>query len=354
MLTRPEAPPNIVGPALVVQTGFLGDTVLTTPLLSRLASVGPVDVIVRADAAALLEGHPAVRDVIPYDKRGSDRGFAGVRRLARRVRQRDGGDPRGTAVAYLVHASLRSALIPWLANVPVRVGWEGAWAARLLCTHRLPHPHTGHHAERLLAMVPAGGGATLSTWRPSLAPSRRDREEAVCRVAAHPPWIGDTRRLVVLAPGSVWGTKRWPHYPRLAQALRHRFRLALIGGAVDRALAAAIRDVVPEVLDLTGALSLLGTAAVVDAADAVIANDSLAVHLGSAMDTPTVAIYGPTGPAFGFGPLANRHAIVERQDLSCRPCHHHGPARCPLGHHRCMVDLSVPQVLAALSAVLSS
>jgi len=86
-------------PALVVQTGFLGDTVLTTPLLERLAVHGPVDVIVRADAAPLLNGHPAVRDVIPYDKRGSERGVAGVRRLVRRVRQRATGEPRETAVA---------------------------------------------------------------------------------------------------------------------------------------------------------------------------------------------------------------------------------------------------------------
>jgi heptosyltransferase-2 len=339
-------------PALVVQTGFLGDTVLTTPLLERLAVHGPVDVIVRADASPLLNGHPAVRDVIPYDKRGSERGVAGVRRLVRRVRQRATGEPRETAVAYLVHGSVRSALLPWLAGVPVRVGWEGAWPARALLTHRVPFPTRGHHVQRLLALLGASPADASHGLRPSLHPSAEEHHLVERALLAHGPRRRDARPLVVLAPGSVWGTKRWPHYPQLARHLRDRYRLVVVGGAGDGRLGAAIRQQAPEALDLTGSLSLLATTALVARADAVVSNDSLVVHLASGTNTPTVALFGPTAPAFGFGPLAEHQAIVQLETLPCRPCHHHGPQRCPLGHHQCMTDLPMRRVLAALDGVL--
>jgi heptosyltransferase-2 len=100
--------------SLVVQTSFLGDTVLTTPLLTALAEHGPVDVIVRPDAAAILDGHPAVRDLLVFAKRGQDRGWGGIRRLAAQVRQRANGAPRQSTHAFLAQGSWRSALLPWL------------------------------------------------------------------------------------------------------------------------------------------------------------------------------------------------------------------------------------------------
>ncbi|MGH7537990.1 MAG: glycosyltransferase family 9 protein, partial [Gemmatimonadales bacterium] len=108
--------------SLVVQTAFLGDVVLTTPLLAALAQRhGPLDVVTTPAAAPLLETHPAVRRVIPYDKRGADRGWDGLRRLARSLRA------EGYAVAYLPHRSLRSAALAWLARIPRRVGYRDGW-----------------------------------------------------------------------------------------------------------------------------------------------------------------------------------------------------------------------------------
>lgn len=347
-LLRPEG-----RPALVVQTAFLGDTVLTTPLLVHLARRGPVDVVVRADAAALLTGHPAVRDIIPYDKRGRDRGLAGLLRLVRRVRQRVSGEPREAAVSYLVHASLRSALIPRLAGIPVRVGWTQRWPAGALYTHTVPFPAHGHHARRLTALAAAPDHAAPHQTRPSLHPGAAEVAVIERHPAAGAHWWRDPRPLVVLAPGSVWGTKRWPHYPHLARVLREPYRLAVVGGAADGLLATAIRQQAPDAADFTGTLSLLETTALVARADAVVSNDSLVVHVASATDTPTIALFGPTVPAFGFGPMAVHHVVLQVESLACRPCHHHGPARCPLGHHRCMRELPVRQVRDAVEAMLS-
>jgi len=82
----------------------------------------------------------------------------------------------------------------------------------------------------------------------------------------------------------------------------------------------------------------------------LVTNDSAPLHLATAVGTPVVAIFGPTVPGFGFGPRGPRDAIVEHPSLACRPCSAHGPQVCPLGHHRCMRELSVASVLAAVAA----
>src|SRR5512134_1239448 len=124
-------------PTLVVQTAFLGDVVLTTPLLAALAARhGPVDVVTTPSAAPLLATHPAVHRVIPFDKKGADRGLAGLWRLARRLRA------ERYEIAYLPHRSLRSAALARLAGIPRRVGFRDGWP--LLYTGVRDHPATGH------------------------------------------------------------------------------------------------------------------------------------------------------------------------------------------------------------------
>jgi heptosyltransferase-2 len=158
------------------------------------------------------------------------------------------------------------------------------------------------------------------------------------------------RPLVALAPGSVWGTKRWPHYPELAARIAERCRIAIVGSADDAAAAADIaRSAAAQgVVDATGKLSLLASAELIGRADLLVTNDSSPQHLASAMSTPTITIFGPTVPAFGFGPLAPNSSTLGHPTLPCRPCHHHGPPTCPLGHWKCMRELGVDVVEAVV------
>jgi heptosyltransferase-2 len=160
----------------------------------------------------------------------------------------------------------------------------------------------------------------------------------------------------------VWATKRWPSYDALAATLAERFpvpssaataptaRVVVIGGPDDAPLARAIVSAVaerqgPRVVDATGRLSLLASAALLARARVLVTNDSAPLHLASAMNTPTIALFGPTIPAFGFGPLSEIHHVVERHGLACRPCGAHGPVSCPLGHWQCMRDLTAEQLI---------
>lgn len=322
---------------LVIQTAFLGDVVLTTPLLSALAERhGPLDVVTTPTAAALLETHPAVAEVIRYDKRGVDRGVAGLARLGRRLRTR-----RYVRV-YLPHGSWRSAALALLAGAAERTGFADSTAAVTYTTRVAALPH-GHQVERLLRLA---GPLTGAVPPVSLGLTPADR-------AAGERWLSErglAPGFLAFAPGSIWGTKRWPYYAALAAAVDRP--IVVLGGADDTALADEILVAAPgRAHSAAGTVSLRLAAALVEQAALLVTNDSAPLHLATAVGTPVVAVFGPTVPAFGFGPRGQRDLVVEHDRLPCRPCSSHGPRVCPLGHHRCMRELSVDQVGAAVAAV---
>ena len=323
--------------SLVIQTAFLGDVVLTTPLFEALAARhGPVDVVTTPAAAPLIETHPAVRRVIPYDKNGRDRGLAGLLRLARSLRA------ERYECAYLPHRSLRTALAAWLARIPQRVGFDDGW--RSLYTDVRRRAKQGHEIDRVLALA----GVAVHRARPTLHVTLADRAatEGFLREHAIP------ERFVALAPGSIWGSKRWPYYRELAERLAERAGIVVVGAAEDARLAAEMTEAVARAggraVSGCGRLSVRQSVEAIRRAAVLVTNDSAPLHFAQAVDTPTVAIFGSTAPSFGFGPRGPRDQVVELEGVPCRPCSPHGPPRCPLRHHVCMKSLSVQDVLQAI------
>lgn len=312
--------------ALVVQTSFIGDMVLTTPLIAFLARSRAVDVVAIPSTAPLLANNPHVREVIVYDKGGRDGGAGGFLRLAQKLGERK------YASAFFAQGSLRSGALGIAARIPERVGFTSS-AGRRFYTRRVPYDESAHHSRRLLALVSADPGEPV---QPALYPGDTERRavDSVLRDAG----FGD-ERLIALAPGSVWATKRWPYYPELAAQLSATHRMLVIGGKEDGELAAAIGARAPMSIDATGKLSLLASAEAIGRCALIVTNDSAPQHLASAMGTPTVTVFGPTVPEFGFGPLAPARDVIGHDGLSCRPCDRHGPRKCPLGHWRCMREI---------------
>ena len=322
------------GATLVIQTAFLGDVVLTTPLLAALAPHdGPVDVVTTPAAAPLLEGHPAVRRVLRYDKRGADAGLRGLWRVGGELRR------AGYQRAVLPHRSWRSAALALLADIPQRIGFAGAPAA-ITYTARVPRAAEGHEVERLLALAPD----TSSVPPVALGLTTADRATADRWLAER----GVEPGFVALAPGSIWGTKRWPYYPELAAVLDRP--IVVLGSRDDAVLAEAVVAAAPgRAHSAAGELDLRAAAALLERASVLVTNDSAPLHLATAVGTPIVALFGPTVPAQGFGPRGARDRTLG-VTLGCRPCSAHGPQVCPLVHHRCMRDLPVEQVARAVAA----
>lgn len=336
-----------MGGSLVIQTSFLGDVILTTPLIAELAKRGPVDVLVTPTGAAALANNPDIRTVIPYDKRGTYGSALGLWQTILEIRAR-----RPYIAAYLAQGSFRSGLIAMMTGATERIGFASS-TGRVLYTTQLPYRPERHHAERLwsLSMSVCADPPSRDQIRPCLYPSDEDRR----RIDSLLRQTGSTEEpFVALAPGSAWGTKRWPYFPALAKRLGEDYRIAIIGSKADSALAAEIANEVPpdRVIDGVG-LPLLASAELIGRARTIVTNDSAPQHLASAMGTPTLTIFGPTVPEFGFGPLAERHVVAGHESLSCRPCNRHGPQRCPLGHWRCMRELTPDYVSSLLAEVLN-
>jgi heptosyltransferase-2 len=184
--------------------------------------------------------------------------------------------------------------------------------------------------------------------RPRLYPGAAEREAVDALIGRD---AGEA--VIAMAPGSVWATKRWPGYAELARRLGDA-RIVVVGSKDDHALAAEIVSASNgRAIDATGRLSLLASAELIGRAAVLVTNDSAPLHLASAMQTPTVAVFGPTVPEFGFGPLAEHSVVVGKSDLACRPCDRHGPRKCPLGHWRCMREITADTV-ATIAADLRS
>jgi heptosyltransferase-2 len=314
---------------LVIQTAFLGDVVLTTPLLERLAQAhGPVDVLATPGGAAVLRGHPAVREAIAYDKKGADRGARGFLRIAKALRRRD------YERVYVPHRSMRSAALAIGTDSTTRVGFADAPAAWSYSTRI--DPRGTHETERIASL--AGPGPVP---RPSLGLAETERLAAA-------EWLeraGVRREFTAFAPGSVWATKRWPYFADLAA--RVPGSIVVVGGPEDREAGEEIvaRDPA-RIRSAAGELAIRASAALIERASVLVTNDSAPLHLAGAVGTRVVAIFGPTVPAFGFGPIGPVDRIAEVHHLTCRPCSKHGPMVCPLLHHRCMRDLGVNELLA--------
>jgi len=337
-----------VSGSLVIQTSFLGDVILTTPLIAELATRGPVDVLATPVGASALANNPDIRTVIPYDKRSTYGSALGLWHTVKEIRTR-----RPYEATYLAQGSFRSGLLAMLTGATKRIGFASS-TGRVTYTTQLPYRPELHHAERLwsLAMAECADPPTRDQIRPRLYPSDEDRiivDRLLRRADAH----GEP--FIALAPGSAWGTKRWPYYVDLAKRLVDDFMIAVIGSNADLQTATQITDALPpeRVINGAGALSLLASAELIGRAQAIVTNDSAPQHLASAMGTPTLAIFGPTVPEFGFGPLAERKVVAGHTGLSCRPCHRHGPQRCPLGHWRCMRELTPDYISSLLTEVLN-
>lgn len=329
--------------SLVVQTSFLGDVILTTPLIAELSQRGPVDVLTTPVGKTVLANNPAVRNVFVFDKKASGR-LIQTWKVARALREPESGLHASTA--FMAQGSMRSAAIAAFAGIAERVGFDTS-AGKPLYTRTVEYRGDKHHAERLLRLAGVDN-PDRATARPKLFPGDTDRK-SVDRMLG-----GITGPFVVLAPGSAWGTKRWPYFPQLAHLLTQSFAVVVVGGEAEGALAGQIEIAAPgKTVDATGELSVLASAELIGRAAAIVTNDSAPQHLASAMNTPTVAVFGPTVPDFGFGPLSDSQEIAGLEGLACRPCDRHGPQRCPLGHWRCMRELSAEYVYELLQTLVT-
>jgi len=317
---------------LIIQTAFIGDVILTTPLIQGAKNAfknTQIHVIVIPSTKNLLEKNPFVDKIIVYDKRKSDKRLKGFIRLIRKLKKEKYN------IVFSPHRSVRSALIARLTGAKKRIGFNKSTGA-FLYSDKINYISTIHEIDRNLSLVEFLG-VKIVDRHPKVYIDGNDEDFAEQFLNAEN--INNKKRLVAVAPGSVWYTKKWPeeYYKELVKKLSSKdFTVLLIGGESDRSFCHSILSGINgPVHNLAGRLTLRESTALLKKCSVLVSNDSGAMHLGVAAGTKVIAIFGPTVPAFGFYPYGEKHTIIEHS-LDCRPCGIHGGQKCPIGTHECM------------------
>lgn len=331
-----------VGKIGIFQTSFIGDSVLTTPLIKKTAKLFPdakIVVITRPQTEDIFRPMKEVSEIILNRKTGWDK-IVGVWKTAKAIKE------SGIDILLVPHRSFRSALIAWLSGVPIRIGFTSSegW---FFYTKTVPFSWMIHDAERNLSLLQGIVKENFKAEKLSMrfAPSA---EENVARLMKDFNLEGKT--LVGIHAGSAWPTKCWPmeYFVQLISRLQTELNVQVVlvgGGRKDTDLGEKICQLSQgHAASLCGKTSLADLMALMKHFKLFITNDSGPMHIATAFDVPTLAIFGPTTKELGFFPYGEGHRVMEVKNLDCRPCALHGGKKCPLGHFKCMKDISADEV----------
>lgn len=326
---------------------------MAQPLLARLRDKRAglaIDVLAPAWVLPLLSRMPEVSDTIESPFAHGEFNLRGRWRLGRSLAARGYGE------AFVLPNTMKSALIPFFADIPLRVGYVGETRYGLLnVLHRQPRGEPLPMVSRYLALADAPGAGPDAAAPPQL-PTRARLEvsganlaSALARLSLAPP--SDARPVAVLCPGAEFGpAKRWPaeYYAELAAGLQAAgYAVWIMGSATDSAAGDAILKARPGcAINLCGRTDLASAIDLMAVAHVVISNDSGLMHVAAALARPLVALFGSSSPQ--HTPPASANARVQYLALECSPCF---ARTCPLGHFRCMRELEPQRILAeALAA----
>ncbi len=316
---------------LIIQTAFIGDVILATPLLEALHAAYPearLDMVVRKGNQSLFKGHPFLKTVFVWDKLGGKYKNLLLLLVAIRRQKYD--------LVINCQRFAASGFLTGFSGATSTVGFDkNPFSFRFKHTVKHEISNGLHECERNLQLI-----AHLHIQgnpQPKLYPAPLSFE-------VNKPYV-------CLAPASVWFTKQWPEHKwvELIQLLPEDTQVYLTGGPDDALLCERIAEKAGRirVTNVCGKLSLLESASLMKDAEMNYVNDSAPMHLCSSVNAPVTAIYCSTVPSFGFGPISSRAHIVEtRVKLDCRPCGLHGFNACPKGHFKCAEGISAENVLS--------
>ena len=326
---------------LIRGTNWIGDVVMTFPAIAAVRETLPaarVTVLVKPWVADLVRMHPAVDEVLVYERPGRHEGAGGILRLARELKA------RRFDAAILLQNAIEAAIIARLAGIPVRAGYSTD-ARGLLLTHpvRLEAGIKAVHQSLYYVEMLEALGFTPSRAPLALTPTDAQRiaaEQHLVRFG-----IAGRRPIVGMAPGAAYGpAKRWfaDRFAAVADRLAERFScpVLLFGSQGDRPSTEAVRSAAKTaIVDVAGRTNLGDAVALIARCDLFVTNDSGLMHVAGALGVPTVAIFGSTNPKTTY-PLGERTVLV-RRPVDCSPCL---KQECP-DDFRCMDLVTVDEVL---------
>jgi heptosyltransferase-2 len=328
---------------LIIHTAFIGDIVLSTPLIKKLRDTYPkaeITYLTTPVGASILRNNPHLNHIIEYDKRGEHKGIKGFWAIAKKLKM------EAYNLVITPHRYLRSTFLTFLTGAPIRRGYDSA-AASFLYNERVHYDKSKHEVEKLLSFVPKDEG---KRYEIEIFPTELEVEKVDKLLEKR------REKVVVVAPGSKWFTKKWPleYFNRVIKELEKRedTTVVVVGGKEEMFFNMPLANTT---IDLRGKTTLLELAEVIRRADIVLTNDSSPIHIASAFPNVRIlALFGPTVEKFGFFPWSKNSEVFQVEGLECRPCSIHGGDSCPKKHFKCMLDIKPEMVLERIESILES
>ncbi|WP_457622934.1 glycosyltransferase family 9 protein [Persephonella sp.] len=321
---------------VVWQTAFLGDLILTTPLIKTLKknlTDSEIHIITKPFGKDVFKNNPFIDKVIIFDKKSMST-FSLIKKLR----------GEGYNLALSPHRSHRAAYSLYLSKIKKRIGFDRAGFS-FLYTDLVEHRFDGiHEIDRNLKLLEKiENYSSFKLFREPEIFLSEDED------LYYEKYKLDRKGYIAVAPGSKWETKRWTvegFIKVIEKLLLEKNPVVIVGSNEEKDTSKQIIEglnVKGEVYDLTGKTSLRELFSVIKNSKLLISNDSAPVHIAVAFNTPVVDIYGPTVTDFGFYPYRNG-VVIEAEDVTCRPCGLHGHKKCPTGTFECMKKISPDMV----------
>jgi heptosyltransferase-2 len=331
---------------LVIQTAFLGDAILTLPLIDKLHEKFPlskIDVVSIPATLPVFQMSPFVTEVFPFDKKRKQKSFISTLLFGRKLRKGK------YDLVFSPHRSSRSAILAKTTGAELRFAFDKA-SLNFFYTDKVKYRKDFHEVKRNLSLV--CNEDEIADWKklPQIVISDSDVSKAK-------ELIKETgnKELILLAPGSVWETKKWPlkYFAEIASTLNEKgFAVGIIGGKEDYELGAEIvQNSNSAVINFCGKLTIPQSVALIREAALLVTNDSAPTHMGVIADTKVLTIYTSTIPGFGFYPYNAGSSFLSLK-LPCKPCGIHGWEKCPLKHFDCGNKLKPDYVLNKIEQML--
>lgn len=323
---------------LIIQTAFIGDVVLSTALIEKIAQHYPnatIDFLVRDGNQSLLHNNPHLNKVLVWKKK--KRKYYHLLQLLKEIRKE-----RYSKVIN-VQRYFATGLLTAFSKAEERIGFNKNPLSFLFDKSIQHHSHsTEHEIERNNHLIEHFTNSQKSF--PKLYPSHSDYNS----IATY-----SQETYINIFPTSVWFTKQLPEskWIDFIHQLPENFTVYLLGGKENKQACEELQSKCShkKVVVLAGKLSFLESCALMEKATMNYANDSAPLHFASALNAPITAIYCSTAPVLGFTPLSIKSYIVEtKETLSCKPCNDHGKKSCPKGHFKCGNTISSTQLFETL------
>ena len=339
---------------LIIAPNWIGDAVSTQPLLANLKALYPdskIDILASHWVAPIYRACSEVHEVIEAKFLHKELQWSLRKKLAKEL------EAKNYQACFVLPNSFKSALIPWIANIPFRIGYRGEMRFGLINSaldnpSKVNRPPMVEHYSALSELVRDDESLPFSQLVPKLNVSTAAKQSVENKLQSA-NISGDF--IYVMCPGAEYGsTKRWPtvHFAVLAQKLiteNPSIQIVILGSKSDHVLGQEITSQAKQASKIhnwCGNTSLDEAIALIGMSKAVISNDSGLMHIAAALQTPQVAIFGSSDPAH-TPPLSDKAKVIWL-NLPCSPCH---KRICPLGHLRCLKDILPEQVLATLNTL---